>query len=381
MKSTKLKYYYPLNLGLLMVSLIFFIFSGDAFAKEKKKKSKKKAGIEIKVGLAMTYDDNILKYSEKYLDRFMNGLDPGRFHIKTYDDLIINPSLEGIYTFKIFKKVKTRINASISPRFYVVNSIKNWLYWGVGIQQYITKRASIKILYSYIPDFYVRHFRDDQWIDVYGYTPETFTPFAFSKDNFGVYVQNTFFKRTRVRLSLYYARYYHNKHYTEYDSKDWLYGINIYQGLNKKFRLDFAYQFVTSDAKGYDASYQTPETTTGPDATYEEDRFTFGFLWKLPKLKKRRNSLDVDFAMLYRYYSSPYSPLEDPLHVGRVDKNYRMFVTYNINISKPLKISLFYNWLMRDTDTKALINSRYVSNEKDYHQNRIGFKLVYSFKM
>jgi hypothetical protein len=367
-------------LALLLLMLVVLIPTGGAFGQEKKKKKKKTKYFELRVGLAMTYDDNILKYSEKYLNRFMNSEDEGRFHIETYDDLIINPSLEIIYRPKIFKKAKTRINASISPKIYAVNSIKNWLYWGVGIQQYITKRASIKILYSYIPEFYVRHFRDDQMIPIYGYTPESFTPYVFSKDNLGIYFQNTFFKNTRMRFSLYHARYYHNKYYTEYDSKDWLYGINLFQPLHKNFRLDVAYQYVTSDAKGYDSSVDTPETTTGPDATFAEDRFSIGFVWKLPKLAKRSNNLDVDFLLLNRYYSSSHSPLQDPLHAGRYDKNYRIFASYNIRLKKYLKLSLFYNWLMRDTDTKALINSNFVSKEKDYHENRIGFKLVYSLK-
>ncbi|OYT12374.1 MAG: hypothetical protein B6I19_09910 [Bacteroidetes bacterium 4572_114] len=255
------KYFQPHKLFLLLLALTVLLPAGGAFGQEKKKKKKKTKYFELRVGLAMVYDDNILKYSEKYLNRFMNGEDEGRFHIETYDDLIINPSLEVICRPKIFKKAKTRINASISPKIYAVNNIKDWLYWGVGFQQYITKSASIKILYSYIPDFYVRH-----------------------------------------------------------------------------------------------------------------------FVWKLPKLAKRSNNLDVDFLLLNRYYSSPYSPLVDKLHAGRYDKNYRIYATYNITLKKYLKLSLFYNWLMRDTDTKALINSDYVSSEKDYHENKIGFKLVYNLK-
>ena len=138
--------------------------------KRKIRKKKKLDGAEI--GLAMTYDNNILKYSDKYLDRFMNGQDPVVFNIDTYDDLIINPFIEGIYTFNIFKKVKTKINASISPNFMSVNRIKNWYNWGIGIQQYITKKASFKILYSYIPDFYVRHFRDDNGLMLLAILPE-----------------------------------------------------------------------------------------------------------------------------------------------------------------------------------------------------------------
>jgi len=382
MRNSKYKYkFFPLKLGILLLTVLIVISAGDVFAQDKKKK-KKKLGLEFKVGLNMTYDNNILKYSEKYLDRFMNGQDSARFQwIDTYDDFIINPSIEGVYTVKLIKNLKTRINANISPKFYTVNEKKNWYNWGIGIQQYITKKASVKILYSYIPNFYVRHFRDEQWTDVLGYAdPRAFTPYEFSKDNFGIYVQNTFFKRTRVKLSLYHARYYHNQSYTEYDSKDWLYGIHLTQGIGKKFKVNFTYQFVTSDAKGYDSSVETLETSNGPDATFEEDRFTFGFLWYIPKIKKRSNNLDVDFYMLNRYYSSSYSPLEDPLHVGRVDKNYRVLATYNLSISKQWKMSVYYNWLMRDTETKAKINAKYVSNEKDYRQDKIGFKLVYSLK-
>ncbi len=36
---------------------------------------------------------------------------------------------------------------------------------------------------------------------------------------------------------------------------------------------------------------------------------------------------------------------------------------------------------MRDTETKAKINATYVSNEKDYPEDQIGLKLVYSFKL
>ena len=304
----------------------------------------------------------------------------GRFDIETYDDLIINPSLEGIYTFNIFKKLKTKINASLSPRFYAVNDIKNWEYYGIGLQQYITKRASVKILYSYIPEFYVRNFRDDAWVDEYGYVPESFQPYIFSKDSYGAYIQNTFWKGTRVKLSLFHARYYHNEWYTEYDSKDWLYGINLYQRLHKNLRLDIGYTYVTSDARGYDAAYDTPETTTGPDATFVEDRFELGFFWKLPKLAKRRNDFKVEFNYLMRYYSSPYTPIEDPLHAGRVDANYRLYFTYHIDLFKDFDVSVYYNWLMRDSKTESPINSVYVSNEKDYRDDVFGLKVRYNFK-
>lgn len=372
-------YFFPHRICLLMLIIFFFLSNTDAFSQKKSKK--KRQDLEVKFRVASIYDNNILKYSDKYLERFMNGQDEGRFHIDTYDDLILFTSLKLTWTFNIFGDMKSKINGEASRRTYLVNDIKSWNYIAVGFQQYLSKRASFKILYSYIPYFYVRHFRDELWVDYYGYDPITFKPYAFSKDNFGFYIQNTFFKNTRIKLSLYYAKYYHNKYYTEYDSKDFLYGIKVYQPLHKKFKLEAGYQFVTSDAKGYDAAVETPETTNGPDATFVEDRFTFGFVWHLPRVSKRRNYLDVDFGILLRYYSSKHPPPVDPLHAGRVDKNFRFSAAYIINLNKFFKLSAYYKLYMRDSDTKALINSIYVSNEKDYSQYQLGLELTYKIKM
>ncbi len=43
----------------------------------------------INLSLSPYYDSNILKYSEKYIERFKNGEDEGRFHINRIDDLTL----------------------------------------------------------------------------------------------------------------------------------------------------------------------------------------------------------------------------------------------------------------------------------------------------
>jgi hypothetical protein len=365
----------------LFVWLLVFAFSLPAtntFAQKRKKKKKPSFGLNFK--LATIYDDNILKYSDQYLERFMNGEDKGRFHIKTYDDLIVYSALQFVSTFHIFGKQKSKIDVEVSRRSYMVNHIKSWNYFYLGFRQYLPKRFSFKISYSYIPNFYVRHFRDDQWIAIYGYDPITFQPYAFSKDNYGLWIQKTFFKNTRVKLMFYYALYYHNEHYTEYDSKNLYYGFYLYQPVHKNVRLEFGYQFVDSDAKGYDASYETPETTLGPDATFDEDRFTFGVLWELPEVFKLKHNLYAKCGFQSRYYSSKH-PLEiDRLHAGRVDRNLRLYFNYNINLNKSMKLRAYYNWFGRNSDTGAEINKTFISNEKDYRQNIFGLEFIYKLK-
>ena len=156
----------------------------------------------------------------------------------------------------------------------------------IGIQQYVAKRASFKVFYSYIPDFYVRHFRDDDWVNVYGYTPETFQPYSFAKENLGLWAENTFFGNSRVRLSFNYAKYYHNQHFTEYDCNNLNYGINLYQTIHKKLKVGIGYDFTASDAKGYDQNNENKRNSDDSDASYDEDSYFVSCSWDFPFLRK-----------------------------------------------------------------------------------------------
>jgi hypothetical protein len=367
--------------GLTLLLLLLIFGSIDIYAQKKNEKKSLKLGIDMDIGFGTTYDDNVLKYSEKYLTRFMNGEDEGRFHIKTYDDLILIPSISARKTFKIFGKKSTIVDAGFKYRSYLNNDINNWSFSTIGVRQNFAGRASFKLYYSYIPRFYVRHFRDAEWVNVYGYTPITFTPYEFSKDNYGVWVQNTFFKSSRVMFTFNYATYYHNKHYTEYDSKNYLYRIKLFQRLNRTFRLELAYQFTHSDAKGYDQPHETKAISDNSDATYDEDSFAAGLIWNLPRLKKRSQNVKAEFLVINKYYTTKKFLEEDRLHAGRVDNNLRIFFTYSYNLSKSFDLSAFYNWYYRNSGSSSPLNDEYISDEKDYLQNQFGIEITYSFKI
>ena len=364
---------------LLLVIFLFSLSNGVTLAQ--KKDSKKKKTLEAEFGLATFYDDNILKYSEKYLERFLNNKDEGRFHINTYDDLVLKPSAQLLATFNIFKKQKSKIDLNYSYSAYLVNSINNWSLISLGFQQYLTRRASFKISYTYIPEFYVRHFRDKDLVKIYGYTPETFVPFSFSKDNYGFWIQNTFFKNTRIKLAFDYAKYYHNKHYTEYDCKNFSYGIQIFQNIMKKLRIDVRYEYGTSDAKGYDSPDETKETSDDADADNVGEEFAFGIDWQLPSIFKHDHDLDFGITYGVRYYTTDKYVEDDPEHAGRIDNNLYIRLSYIIKMSKSMDLSAFYKWYGRDSKTTSDLNSVYVSEEKDYRQNQVGLAFTWKFKL
>jgi hypothetical protein len=47
---------------------------------------------------------------------------------------------------------------------------------------------------------------------------------------------------------------------------------------------------------------------------------------------------------------------------------------------KSWKLSAFYNFFFRDTNTSAVENQAYLSAEKDYRQSQIGLEVTYNLK-
>ncbi|HPI85942.1 MAG TPA: hypothetical protein PLR01_06180 [Bacteroidales bacterium] len=371
--------YYRCCLPAYFLIILFLVF-GMQTAAAQKKSSKKEKHFEAEIKFGSMYDDNILKYSGKYIDRFINRQDSGRFHIKTYDDIVFITAADLSATYRIFKDLKTRINGSIYSNMYATNGVKNWYYFTLGLTQNVTKKASFRVSYSHIPRFYVRHFRDADRVEIYGYTPETFVPFSFAKDNYGFWFQNTFLKSTRVRLSFDLARYFHNKHYTEYDCNSYIFGISVSQPLHKKVKIEAAYEFEHSDAKGYDEPGETRETADDADATYNEYAFALGLNWELPKIRKKTHEIDLNATYQNRVYFSEHFLEEDPEHTGRVDDVVLVTANYNLQVSKSFTLGAFYKFFMRNSNSSSEINSEYLSEEKDYRQDQVGLQVVYNLK-
>lgn len=356
----------------LFVLLILF-FSNNSFAQKFKK-----SHFDLNVSLGSRYDDNILKYSDKYIEKLLRHEDEGRFDIDTYDDVYIISKLNASYFFRFFNKKKTKISTSISNSYYINNDIKSWRYFGVGIQQYFAKKASAKFSYSYIPSFYVRNFRDDDLVPLYGKEPGSFSQYSFSKDNYSFWIQNTFSKQTRIRLSASRVFYYHNEHYTEYDSKDVYLGLSLRRPVSKKVKLELAYQFAYSDAKGFDQDFETKENSDESDATFLDNQIDFTLNTQLHRLWKRKNDLTFKIRYSKRQFLTSHLIQNDLLHARRIDNRLSLFATYNIKLSKDTKLSIYYNRYQRKSENGTTDYHEYLSNEKEYGQNQVGVQFTYS---
>lgn len=352
---------------------VVFLFTDENVYSQKFKKR-----LSLRISTGTMYDDNILKYSEKYIEKFLKSEDEGRFSIKTYDDVAVKNRLSASYYFRIFNKKKTKISGNFSHNYYINNDIKSFNIYSIGVQQYFLKKASFKLSYSYIPEFYVRNFRDEDLVSLYGYTPEAFSPYIFSKDNYSFYVQNTFLKNLYVNLSASMANYYHNIHYTEYDSDNYSLGLRLQKSVTKKTRLGFGYKYTNSDAKGYDEVFETVETSEESDGSYDDHQFEVSLKSKLPRLMKHNNDFSLKLRFSKRNFLSEKLIEIDPLHASRVDNVYYVSLQYNFKYYKSNVVSLYYNRYQRDTDNFTDNYYELLNEEKAYRQNQVGFQISYA---
>jgi hypothetical protein len=148
--------------------------------------------------------------------------------------------------------------------------------------------------------------------------------------------------------------------------------------LTDKLDVSAAYYYITSDAKGYDEPGETKATSDDSDATNYEHVYAIGFDYQMPKIFKLKNEVSIDAQYQRAFYTTDHFLELDPLHAGRYDYNYRVFVNYNWDVLKNFSITAFYQWMKRESSTSAEANKEYVSDEKDYTQYRIGVRFNYS---
>lgn len=361
---------------LILVTLTFLVINQQIFAGDPPKKKADKWALTLSIN--PYYDSNVLKYSDKYIQRFKNREDPGRFHINRIDDLTIGYSAGLTFSDKFIGKLRTTLGAGYDTDAYTYNSVKTWATFELFFRQQITKSTSAQFSYSFIPEFYVRHFRDDDWVYYYGYTEIAFQPYTFSKDNFSFWVHQILpWRTTRARLYFTYSRYFLNEAYTEYDSNDYMFGFRIYQTLMKNLQITFGYLYTNSDAKGYDEPTETRDLSDDSDATNYEHTYFAGFKLNFPEIFSRPNYLRTNFQYQRTFFTTEEFVEIDPLHAGRYDYNYRLFLNYNLILIKNLSATLFYNWYMREAGSPSEYNDEYISDEKDYTQYRLGVSFNY----
>ncbi len=356
------------------IFIIVLLFGCNVFSQGKKKSTP----WYLQYTFASIYDNNILKYSDKYLGRFDAGLDNGRFRFNSAADVVLTNHLLLKKTFYLIDGRKSIPSVELRVKSYPQNSVKDFWTFRLGWRQYIGKSTSFKVAFGYMPKYYVRQYRDEDWIKEVGYTPESFRAFEFSKGEVSAWFRNYFFRKTQTTFYFSYFWYSHNPDFIEYNSRNFLTGIRVKQTISKKLKLHGGYNFVTSSARGYDSIGEDITNSDDVNASFVDHAIYAGVEIRMPKIFFPQSSLTLTGYYHYRIFTTTKSPDIDPLHSGRTDKVFNLIGMYKVRPVKFFEVAGYLAWNFRNSGSAYLQNGDVVSIEKDYNQFLMGLRFRFN---
>jgi len=358
----------------LQISIFVLLFCCNIFAQGKKKSTP----WELQYTFASIYDNNILKYSDKYLGSFDSGLNNGRFHINSAGDVVLTNHLLLKKTFYLINGRKSIPSVVLRVKNYPQNSVKDFWSFRLGWRQYIGTSTSFKIAFGYIPNFYVRHYRDEDWTSKVGFTPESFRAFEFSKGEVSTWFRNYFFKKTQTTFYFSYFWYSHSPDFIEYNSSNFIIGLRVKQTISKKLKVRGGYNFVTSSANGYDSIGESISNSDDFDASFVDHSLYAGVEIQMPKIFFPRSNLTLTGYYHHRIYTTTKSPDIDPIHAGRTDNVFNVIGMYKVRLVKYFEVAAYVAWNLRNSGSTFLQNEDVVPIEKDYNQFLLGLRFRFN---
>ena len=309
-----------------------------------------------------SYDSNILKYSSQDRSRFQGGTERYISPTKTLDDLRNDIWISLGYDFNLWLETKLDVSGKFSG--YLVNSIKNFGWMSLNVQQDLPWSLILSVNYFYEPSYFIRDYSDI-------HTRER-QHCQFGLSQWKGELQHRLSDALDVSIVGRIKRYTYNEYFTEYDSDLIEIGINgIYQ--IGSFRYDVEYSLAVNDNIGFNSIDRLPPGSTDDEDSeigqgdYQEDNYTLGVRYNF-RLAKKRTYVQLKTTLADRYYSTDRNPSIDPMHHGRRDiststelsGSWRMLWTPDRTIY--LKAGIEYD--SRDTRASDPIASRV----KDHHR-------------
>ena len=346
----------------LLILLILTVCTNQAAAS-------KRFPLTVKLLWTSSYDDNILKYSPRDLDRFETNSEIHPSEITTADDWINTFGLRVYKDFKLSKKIRFRPYYSVRFSLYSVNQLKNVQSHYLLARFTYRYRVYLYLQYTYMPGYYLRAYKDRDLNEYHNCEFDLYKPAARLKFRFKPFEFEGQFGREWT---------YYNSYFTEYDSEALFSGISA--SYQAPFGLDVSagYLLKISDNVGFSqAGLAIPgtseEDTEYGDASYEEDRFNLGVGYELPVKSNWDWKIWIDFERRLRYYQSDLSSIEDPFHAGRKDRRdfIKPKITFSPSPTIDIEFRFIYDW--RRTDSPEPI----VSSIKNFIHRTIELTMIY----
>jgi hypothetical protein len=329
--------------------------------------------------LQFIYDDNIIRLSEGSIGAFRRGIDPYRYDVETYDDLIVSPRLSFILGRKIITDRETTLRFGYIRWQYGRNGIKNNESYNIRLRQPALSRDFIELSYSYAPGSYVKQLSDRPPFAPRSSTPLVWLPFKSKRNAFLLGYSRRVTNRITARLDGGRVMRFYNRPFLENDNWEWNASGTLAVSISKALRVAGTYTFSDANARALDSVDETIATSDDSDGSYKRDLYEAELTWSPGKLLRKVSTFGLMGQYQEYYFTSKKPYYDDPLHTGRKDRVYVLELTSD---SKPLfgptKLIAGYRFSRRKSSLPASVQAE-DAEEKAYKDNRFWVGASYPF--
>lgn len=327
----------------------------------------------VRPRLASIYDDNILRYSDKFIQRFEDGRDPDRFRVSSLDDLIHRADLQASRDFTGLGGREGRFRVDIGHRAYQRNSIKDWTRFALSWRQELRRDRSLEVTANWTPNFYVRHIRDS---DLTGRnrTADPFQAFEFERTEGRVRFTHAPGASLNARYHLGLASFRHSEAFREFDSENLFAGIRWDHQLTRQLRLSYAFELTDSSARGWDEAGETRLTSDDTDPSFRQLDLMLAARIRLPS--ERRQILFLQAEAGRRDYTTDKPATLAPLHNGREDDLLRVYASWQLDLTERYRLTVFGQLRTRSSTAPIELD---IGVEKNFDQTELGIRLSTRF--
>jgi hypothetical protein len=351
-----------------VVFVVFFLVLPGIFT-TKHALAATKFPLTVKLVWSSVYDDNILKYSPRDLDRFENNTESYPSEVTTTDDWINTFGLRLYHTFKLNRSFRFRPYYSGRLSLYSVNNIKNVQYHYLMARFDYRYRIYLYLQYSYMPGYYLRVYKDRDLNEYHGCEYDMSRPAVRIRYRL---------KSLSIEGMLAREYSYYNEYFTEYDAEANLWGLTGSYDLPVGLDVSLGYVYKNSDNIGFNqVTITTPdpteEDTEYGDSSYEEDHYRFSLDYALPVENEWGWSIGFDYKRYNRYYQSQLPYELDKFHTGRKDR--RDVIEPHVSFSPSSNVDLEFGFTYDQRRTESI--DPIVASIKNYIRRTYRVTMVY----
>ena len=312
------------------------------------------------------YDSNYLKLSNSEQDELAYYPDL-LGDSESASSLISKNTIEVKYNPYFFEGHKSQIRLKVNYNKYIESANKSYSSFGVYFAQHLGKYEWVKLSYSYLPQYYLRDYRDRDDLIINGNLDQYLASCYFSQGSTTLkYSKWLYLKRTWLEGIINYKTQYYNPAFTEFDLNLFSVGAQFNSRYFKKYSLKLGGVHTVAD----NITYQNGlKSTTDIDRSFKQSDYSMSIKTKIDFTII--NELGVYYIISARKYISTNEA--DALHIGRSHTENKVKIWIGNKLNKDVDYTLQFSKRIRKTNA----NVDWIEELKDF--TKLEVTLLFSF--